>query len=125
MNKEELIANILADLIEESGGVGPFGGERPEVKGNHLFLQGQGPAEEYVISCSGNKVKVSLLPNDDLISSISDDTGESEEDIQEMIVANYQNIDVADLVRGKTDLSFWMYLDKPAVNVALRTIERL
>ena len=123
MNKEELIANILADLIEESGGVGPFGGERPKVKGNHLFLQG--PAEEYVISCSGNKVKVSLLPTDDLISSILDDTGESEEDIQEMIVANYQNMDVEDLVRGKTDLSFWMYLDKPAVNVALRTIERL
>ena len=108
MNKQEQIVEILADIIDQNGGCGPMGGERPATRSNRLLLTSQGSIETYEVNENG---KISLIATDELVEGWSKDLHISPDEIEEWIEEEFTNISVLDLVKGYTDLSFWMYLE--------------
>lgn len=106
MNKGELIAKEVAKLFK--GECGPFGGRDPIVSGNELTLQSQSPEETYQFTDDG---KVNFLYTDENISDLGQEAGMSEDEVIEFF-SDFQNMDVLELLQGKTDLSWFMYLDE-------------
>ena len=100
------LAQIVADLIYANGGCGPFGGERPIVNDNVLSLYSQSGREKYKFNNDGT---VSLILN----KQLKEDLGLS----YEADLKCYENIDVIDLIEGRTDLSWFMNLDKGKTKV--------
>lgn len=105
MSKGELIAKEVSKLFKKE--CGPFGGEDPYLTGNQLTLHSQGSPEVYEFSDDGT---VEFLYSPANVREFQADTGC---DLGEAIDAldEYSDVPVLDLIEGKTDISWFMYLD--------------
>lgn len=106
MNKGELITKEVAKLFK--GECGPFGGEDPFYSENQLTLHSQSTPEVYEFSDDG---KVTLLYNVDNISELAREAGMSKAEATEYL-DEFEDMDIFELLEGKTDLSWFMYLDE-------------
>lgn len=102
------LAQIVADLVYANGGCGPFGGERPIVNGNILTLHSQAGRENYKFNNDGT---VSLIATKQQVLEYADELGISY-NLALQDFEHYKNMDILDLVEGRTDLSWFMYLEE-------------
>ena len=89
-SKGKQIAQIVADLINKNGGIGPFGREKVIPEGNTLHLYSQSPEEIYRFNDDGS---VDFTNIEDLLmdSSNWDDYGIEDEEEAEWFIKEYSH----------------------------------
>lgn len=120
-SKGEQIAQIVADLINKNGGIGPFGREKVTPEGNILYLYSQSPEEIYRFNDDGS---VDFINIEDLLMDPYnwDDYGVEDEEEAEWFIKEYSHWKS---VKGLMDSSILWFYDLEGEEQALAEIDKV
>ena len=120
-SKGEQIAQIVADLINKNGGIGPFGGEKVIPEGNTLHLYSQSPEEIYRFNDDGS-VDFTNIESLLMDSNNWDDYGIEDEEEAKWVIKEYSHWKS---VEGLMDSSTSWFYDLEGEEQALAEIDKV